>query len=551
MRLWGYYALHTFVNGLKKLLKTWLGFFLIIMVFGFVIGLGAGLVANNLSKNKEENEIMEEEEQEEEETPAEERRSYFAENGITKESFTEFIASAVILGYIILMVLNSKNAGSIFKQGDVVMLFSAPIKPQSVMLFRLIFTLGMQLVASLYMIFQLPNLIVNAGLPVFGAISILVGWFFLLLASTLLQVTFYTLANKNEKYKKVVNFIVYALIVLIAGGFLVYNNMTDKVLLRNAVDFLTNKNTYFVPFWGWIRGLIAYALAGNVPMFLMFTGLNIVGFIALIAVIWNINADFYEEAIGQVEKMAEAVEASKRNGTAKIRTKERSDRIKRDGIGKGNGANVFFYKTLYNRNRFAFLHFFTKTMGLYILAAGIVAYLARNVKNGNGFLFVGALISLIVFFRTLGNPLQADTSKEFFVMIPEKASKKLFWSLLGGEVCCLFDIFIPLVGAGIYLGTNISTVLVWLLFALSIDFYGTTVGTFIGVSIPVDAGEKLKQMVQIMFIYFGVVPAVVFIVVGINLKMVLLFGVLGALFNMLCGFAFFALTPEFLEHGNK
>ncbi|MCC8066858.1 MAG: hypothetical protein LIO94_07130 [Clostridiales bacterium] len=46
MRLYGYYALHSFVNQIRKLLKTWvLIFFLACVLLGGLIGLGAGILS--------------------------------------------------------------------------------------------------------------------------------------------------------------------------------------------------------------------------------------------------------------------------------------------------------------------------------------------------------------------------------------------------------------------------------------------------------------------------------------------------------------------------
>ena len=53
MRLFIYYAVHSFLNTLKKLLKTWVAVFLVLAVGGAVIGGVIGLVASAVSKNDE------------------------------------------------------------------------------------------------------------------------------------------------------------------------------------------------------------------------------------------------------------------------------------------------------------------------------------------------------------------------------------------------------------------------------------------------------------------------------------------------------------------
>ncbi|MBQ5567269.1 MAG: hypothetical protein IIT35_05380 [Oscillospiraceae bacterium] len=56
MRLFGYYALHSFVNQLKKLFKTWVLIFIVVcMLIGGLIGFGAA----TLSEMAEEQESIE------------------------------------------------------------------------------------------------------------------------------------------------------------------------------------------------------------------------------------------------------------------------------------------------------------------------------------------------------------------------------------------------------------------------------------------------------------------------------------------------------------
>ena len=544
MRLWGYYALHTFKNSVKKLLKTWLGVFIIIMVVATLFGAGIGFIASKVSQKAEENKTEVTETAKEEKGP-----SYFEINLISKEGMTELITSGVIIGVLLMAIFGGKSAGTIFKPADVAILFPAPLRPQSVMMFRLIFALGMQVIASIYMVFQLPNLILNAGLPVFGAISLLIAWLLLMVGSTVLQVTLYTLMTMNDKLNKIVNTVVYVVLGAAAVGFLIYNSMNGEVLLKNAINYFASPKTLWVPVWGWLRAGVTYALEGNITMSVLFILLLLLGYAALIFLIWNLKADFYEEAIYSVEKNAEAVEKAKASGTGVARTKERSEKIDRSGIGRGSGANIFFFKTLYNRKRFAILGVFTKTMLLYVAIAGFASYLLRNLSYG--YTIIGAILTFAVFLRTLGNPIKEDTTRNFFFMIPESAHAKLLYSILGGSVCCALDLLLPVLGAGIFFKVSAGEIILWFLMALSIDFFGSIVGAFIGLSVPVSAGETIKQLVQVMFIYLGALPAAGFVAAGIVLEKPLLFGGIGVLFNIICGLLFFSFTPAFFENGCK
>ena len=74
MRMFLYYALHSFVNQLKKIFKTWVMVFILVC---FVMGIGIGLLANTIEKTAQKNQVAVEEtveQEDEDEAPAEAKR---------------------------------------------------------------------------------------------------------------------------------------------------------------------------------------------------------------------------------------------------------------------------------------------------------------------------------------------------------------------------------------------------------------------------------------------------------------------------------------------
>ncbi len=252
------------------------------------------------------------------------------------------------------------------------------------------------------------------------------------------------------------------------------------------------------------------------------------------------------------QETAELQEAAQAEGGVIIkRKKDRSEKLKRDGMNRGFGANIFFFRVMYNRFRFAHFVFLTKTSETYLVAAVGVALLCRFIIEVNGLVPVIFVLAALAFFRTLGNPLEEDTSKDFFRLIPESTISKLFWSVLAGTATCLMDLIPGLVLATIILGVNPMFVLAWIPFILSIDFYGTNVGVFINLSVPVSAGKPLKQIVQIMFIYFGLLPDIIIMAVGMIFGYTALAAIIAAVFNCALGAIFLAFTPFFIDYPEK
>ncbi len=545
---------HTIFNAIKKLFKTWIAFLLIVMVFGAVVGGIAGLVASKVSHNVVSEVVDEEGLADATEELADNVNKGFTESyGVEINQLIELVISGIFLFFFFLSLFNSKGMGDIFLPADVNLLFSAPLKPQTVMMFRLTTTLGIQILFSLFMIFQIPNLVVNLHMSLSGAISIFIAWIVLNLFSTLCQLLLYIISSYSDKIKKNIKIIVGAVLAVILALFMFNIVQNDKNIVLAAVKTFTGSNTYWVPFWGWIRGMCMSAVVGNDVFAYMFMAFNVLGIIAFIVIIWNIKVDFYEDALVSAERRAEMLEKAKAQKTGVVRTKERSDKIKRDGFSKGSGANVFFYKTLYNRKRLSYFGFLTKTMIVYagIVVAAIVIIRNTGGSPGLGFMLTCGAMTFVAFYRTMGNPLSEDLSRDFFAMIPCSAKSKLFYSVLGGLTNTFIDIIVPYIFAAIWFKANVGDAIVWLLFLLAIDLYGTVVSAFIMTSVSISLPETVQKMVQIVFIYFGILPAITFVILGLVFNNLVLFMPFGIVMNLVLSFIFFMIIPNFLQNGRK
>lgn len=562
MRLFFYYAIHTFINTLKKLLKTWVAIFLVIMVgsalIGVIIGRLVPMVINSVkseSTSEVIEEIVEEEEEEETEDEVEEpsRFSIFLEsNGFNKYNVVDIIVTACFFLIVTLCLAAVNKGGQIFKPADVPILFASPMKPQSVLMFRMMNSLGANIFVSLYMLFQIPNFVTNLHFSVWGAFSILLAYTLVLIFATLLQVGFYTIACRTEKGKINIAGFILGFYAILAAGFIIYTLITKESLSAAAFHFFGSKNTFWIPFWGWMRGMIYFALTGETVKSIIYLALFIVGCILVIVLIWNIKADFYENAMFAAEKVAAAIENQQNaaSGHMVTREKERSSKLERDGFAYGSGASVFFYKAVYNRFRFAKLKIFTIKFMIYLLVACVAGYFLRSLDAKMNLFFVPAAIFMaIAYFGSIGNPLQEDTSREFFILIPEEPIKKVWASLLGVLAVNAIDLIIPMIVAAVFLGTNPFTVFAWLVFILSVVCFGSTVGTFVNLSVPGDHSQTIKMMIQLMIVYFGATPSAVFAIMGFVLNMVTPMLLIGSAFNIGLGILFAFLSTKFL--GNR
>ena len=297
MRLFAYYALHSFKNQLKKLLKTWVLIFLAVCVaFGVMVGLIAAAIENHVEETKQEELVQEEMVESEPEEEVGEETEYFKTIGVTAGDMVELIAGVVILMMFVFMAMGADKSGcNIFLPADVNLLFPSPMRPQSVLMFRLATQLGVALFGSAYMLFQLPNLIVNVGLSLAGGLSIIAVWCFAIMFGTLLQVLLYALSSTYPVVKKYLRPVIY-------GG--------NGDFLKAAVLFFDAKVTRFVPIWGWMKGLCRFAVDGDLGAAGLCLAAILLGGGLLIYFIWHIKVDFYEDAMAKSEENEQILESA-------------------------------------------------------------------------------------------------------------------------------------------------------------------------------------------------------------------------------------------------
>ena len=563
MRLFLYYASHSLLNTIKKVMKTWVAFILIIIVFGTVVGLVTSLFTKNSKSGKDTPDtavttvVDGEEGQGEELTLEDAADGSFAKSkigqmmkkyNITKEQIVDLAISAVFLLVLATNILNAQNSSKIFLPADVPMLFSSPMRPQSVLMFRLLCTLGTSLIVSLFMLFQIPNLTINAGLSLWGAVSLVIVYAMILVFSTLVQVIFYTITSRMKTGTgniKTFLAVVYGAVFL---GFAAFTAISKLSLVEGLFAYFASTKTHWVPFWGWLRGISYYACIGDMTMSMIYLGLFVVACAVLVLIIWKLKADFYEDAMFAAEHKAEQLESAKKaaKGGVATREKERKASLDREGFHYGSGANVFLYKAVFNRFRFAKLRIFSTTMIVYTIVAGVVAWFARGYSHGDAFFIPAAVLGVMAFYRTMGDPIREDTSRDFFMLIPETHHKKLMYSILGSLSVTAIDLVLPMVVAAIMLKANPLNVLVWFAFVLSISFFATVVGTLISLSLPKDQAQTISVVVQMIFLYFGLTPSAMALIIGILVGHVLTAVAVGCAINVLIGFLVSLILPSVL-----
>lgn len=559
MRLWGYYAWHTFLNSLKKMFRSTV-LVVILAVFGFGVIFGvAGAAIGSIVESQQEAEISSEtvaEGNSDDGTDAGENDDVEAdEDEMTPEDVAlikMWVEGAI--GFMILVVLlwgvysGSKSGANIFQMADVNFLFTAPMKPQTVLMFRLSFQMLGAFAGSLYLLFQIPNLVVNLHLGVTAVIAMLVGYIMLLILQRLMVVLSYTVFSTHAQWKPYVLHIVVAIasVVLLWMGIVFLTNGRDVVAMMEST--FSSEWMRYVPLIGWYKAMIMYAVEGETWAFLLYLGLLIISISILVLLIWNIKADFYEDACSAASKAAETLDDAMA-GRVVTKEKKYSKRIRREGSFGGSGALVFLTKEVYVRRRMAKLGFLSNTMLFYIAACVGLAVLSVKVVKTSSFLLTGAVMLAILFFRNMGNPIEQEASKNWLYLVPDSPYKKVFFSMLSGTYSCAIDLLPALVIGGVMIGASPIRMVLWYLTMLIVDFMLSSIGMMLEALLPATAMDMVKAMIQMLLRF-----AIILVLVGFMLVGYLLGGegmalVVTSVGSVVLGGLCFVIYPSILHSG--
>ncbi len=530
MKMLGYYLLHTTLNSLKKLFKTW---FLILILACLLLGglIGVGVAALVDDEGEQQEEVLPPEEEIDPETALE--IVELAAGGIT------------LLVFFLGIMMADKSMVSIFKPADVPILFTSPLKPQSVLMFRLITGLGAALIGGLYMLFQLPNLVLNLGLGLRAALGLLAVWVLAIAFEKLLQMLLSVISFNHEGFRKLLRPMAWGLILVPAVAFYLFLQKSGLEPFQAVLTFFNHPLSRFIPFWGWIKGFAAFLARGEYGRMCLCLAALIVSAPLLVFLIWRVKVDFYEEAMAKTEETAELLRAQQEQRTGK-RKKDRAETIRRDGFHRGQGASVFFWRPMYNRFRFARFGFLTKTMITYLLVSAAASAVLRFGVETELFAPLPLALGICVFYRALGDPLQSDIRMDFFITVPEDPHMKLLCSLAAGIADAALDLIPAMLLGALLMKAPFHEALLWLLLILSVDLYAVCVGVFIDLSISVQGLSMAKSVVEILFVYFGLLPDIVLVVLGFVTGHLTLMLLLAGVFNILLSAVFFAISPLFL-----
>ena len=608
MKLWGYYALHTFWNSIKKMFRSSVivvifGMIFIFGIFGVVGGIAGSFIEDELSENQLNGEDREgygdsaygyynasgeflfyDDLYEEGlggwdeegnfiyyEDAYEQGLGYYDEFGdfifyyeeLTEEDvaqimmIVELIVAAVVFIILVFGVRSGMKQGSdIFMMADVNFLFTAPMKPQSVLLFRLTFQMLTIFAGTLYLLFQIPNLVINLNLSIETCFVIYFSLILALVIQKVVSVGMYTYTATHEKIKKYVMPVAIGLgILLVVMTVLIYY-MTGDIWTTLEYTWASTWSRY-IPIVGWIKAIVFHAINGNIVAAGVYFVLTLIGIGGLTYLVWQMKADFYEDAMTGAQKREDLLLAASENrksievntDAVKKKSKRKVDSELPPILDKAKGVDVFLAKELLVRMRLAKFGVVTNTMLWYFLISIGISLLNVFVFEVHNFTLVGFIFMFVLFFRNYGNPIAQETSMNWLFLVPESPYKKVFYSMVAGTCATCLDLLPAMLVATIMMGLNLGVVLLWYVVLITMDFMLSGVGLLLEALFPASALDTVKSMLQLILKFVVIIFIVVAIVIGVVIGSLELGLVINLVMNLVIGAVTFMIYPAMLHEG--
>ena len=556
MRLWGYYALHTFINTIKKIFKSKV---MIVILCSFLIGGVVGGSVGFISSLVEDQAQTESSVSKDDKTndPAQMEEDFMT---VHADAIRESIPAATMILLLVVVLWGiyggSKKGSDFFLMADANILFAAPLKAQTVLMFRLSFQMLALLTFTFYLIFQVPSMKLILGLDNFAIVAIFLAWGMLLFMSKLMSVFTYTLTATYEHLKKYVVPFVFAVGLLVVAA-------TGAVYISTGNDYMaTLRLTYgadwsnYIPVFGWYKAMVMNAINGHVFASLGYMALNFVFLIALVWGIWHIKADFYEDALAGAQKRDDMTKAAlegrninKDKKQSAKRTQKLEHKVRKSYELKGWGASVFLHKSILNRRRFSKFGFVTNTLLLYLAIGGLGAAFMAYKTDLREISVVGLIMALTLFFRNFGNPIEIESSHNWLFLVPEDPYKKVLYAILAGSVDCVLDLLPGIVVATVILRGNPLMALLWLATLVSMDFMFSCFGLLLQAILPSGAMDVVKSMLQMMLRAFIIVVIAIAFAIGTVLQGLALGAVFCMFTSLAVGTICFIVYPSLLHRG--
>ncbi|WP_439490664.1 putative ABC exporter domain-containing protein [Algoriphagus sp.] len=459
-------------------------------------------------------------------------------NGLPEVNFAmQNVIGAVTLLALAFLIYQlfraTKNNVSFFKMADVNLLFTAPVKPENI----LIYYMGRSILPSLggaliFVAYASSQAYETFDLTVTNIVFLIVAvaLFFFILSP--IKFLVYTLNTKYDVMEYIRSGVI-VLAVLLAGIIVIPGLMAEK-FWQGMFAWISSPWFDFFPLVGWSRGIGSYLAHDNVILSVGFIMLYGIAFYVILKLVIRFAGYYYEdvlEATKSNEEKLEKVKGKKQVGESSYSLNTKKKLALPDF---GTGAKAFYWRNYVHSSRQDFHPLF----GLYSLimvAIGIVlAVLSVFEWFSHYFLYGYLLIMLFIyFFAGIGRANVGDLKKPFFILVPASWASK-FWNMIKLDILQITLFCIALIVPSVLIAGLNWFIIPLFLFA-TIEIYLVGFGINIIPQISLDEGWDRKLIKPFMIggiVLFGFVPSFAFSVIAFIVSKQFVWALFGGTFGL-------------------
>ncbi|MEN2282374.1 putative ABC exporter domain-containing protein [Algoriphagus sp. SE2] len=351
-------------------------------------------------------------------------------------AFQNIVGGITILAlafFIFQLYRATKKNVTFFKMADVNLLFTAPVKPENLLIYYMARSILPALGGSIIFIMYGAGQVADQFDITFGNITFLaLGFalfFFMIFPLRFLIYTLHTKYGVMEYIKTgiIILGVALGLMILIPGL------MADK-FWQGMFSWVSSPWFNFFPVVGWSRGIMSYVLDQNILLTLSFIILYGLAYFSVVKLVIRFSGYYYEdvlEATKSNEEKLEKVRGKKQASESSFSVNTKKQLALPDF---GAGAKAFYWRNYVHSSRQDF-HPLFGIFSLIMAGLGIIFAILSNFEWFSHKVFYGYLLILLViyFMAGIGRASVGDLKKPFFILIPASWSSK-FWNMIKLDV---------------------------------------------------------------------------------------------------------------------
>ena len=419
------------------------------------------------------------------------------------------------LGLLIYQLYRAtKNNVSFFKMADVNLLFTAPVKPENI----LIYYMGRSILPALggsilFMAYGASQMAEQWELTFGNAVFLMLGFALFFFMISPIKFLVYTLHTKYGVMEYIRNGVVILAVML--GAMVIIPGMLADKFWQGMFAWISSPWFDFFPIVGWSRGIISYLSHSNVVLSLGFIVLYGVAYFIVLKLVIRFAGYYYEDVLEATKSNEEKIE--------KVRGKKQSESSFSLNTKKqlalpdfGTGAKAFYWRNYVHSSRQDFHPLF----GIYSLIMVGVGVILAGLSIFDWFshwLFYGyLLIMLFIYFMAgMGRANVGDLKKPFFILVPASWSSK-FWNMIKLDLLQIWLFAAALIIPSVFLAQlNLMVIPLFLIAVPAVYLVGFGINLISQVALDEVWDRKLIKPFMIGgVLLFGILPTLAFTIIA-------------------------------------